>query len=314
MLIERISKMIELRELQKKYCDENGDEPYNVSNWMASEAYSKEMLLKLKLPKINTIDYVYTYSMDKYIVNKVKKKIDPDITDEMGITFTDNGTQAIITLVNLIKQNNYKKICIINPSYFSIAQALKAYGISYDSFNFKRYEGKYVLPFEKLINTKYDVIWITSPIFSTSMYYETTTINMIQQLMDMGTLIISDECFCVHGNELIRQIKNKENFIAIYSPHKSLCINTFKFAALIYPARYDTFIEHWVDVLTGNLPASSLSAISHFVDPNYEECLSFYKKYMITAYNSVQNILQPYENIISDKIKLALFLLYILKI
>lgn len=305
MLIERISKMIELRKLQRKYCDKQGNEPYNVSSWMASETYSNGMLCKLEVPKINTIDYIYTYSMDRHIVESVKEKIDPNIVGEMGITFTDNGTQAIVTLINLIKQYGYKKICIINPSYFSIAQALQAYGLSYDLINFKREGGKYVLPEEKLFSAKYDVIWITSPIFSTSVYFDVRTVEVIHQLMDMGTLVISDECFCVHGNELVRHIKNKENFIAIYSPHKSLCINTFKFAALIYPMRFDTFIEHWVDVLTGNLPASSLGAISHFIDPNFEECLSFYKEYMLQAYKSVQEIVNSYKNVISDEVRIG---------
>lgn len=182
----------------------------------------------------------------------------------MGITFVDNGTQAIITLINMIKQHQYKKICILNPAYFSIAQALKAFEIEYDEVNLIRENGHYTLPFQQLLEANYDLIWFTSPVFSTSVYHSQETLERMHELMDRGTLVISDECFCVPGHEVLPQIKNRENFIAIYSPHKALCLNTFKFAAIVYPERFDMFIEHWVDVLTGNLPASALSAINHF--------------------------------------------------
>ncbi|ABR48213.1 hypothetical protein Amet_2052 [Alkaliphilus metalliredigens QYMF] len=302
MFINRITQMLEMRGIQNRYCGIYGKQPYNVSNWLSSSAYSNAMLSKMKMPETKTLEYVYTYSMDKKILNRVKKKLDPSTGDEMGITFVDNGTQAIITLVNMIKQYKYKKICIINPAYFSIAQALKAFSIEYDEINLKRTNGQYVLPYEELVKAHYDVIWITSPIFSTSVYHSQETENMIHDLMDRGTLIISDECFCVPGNELIRRVKNRNNFIAIYSPHKSLCLNTFKFASIIYPERFDTFIEHWVDVLTGNLPASSLSAITHFLDSNYDECQKVYRKFMTTAGDEVQSIIRSKDNVESDNI------------
>lgn len=305
MFIKRISDMIELRKLQKKYCDEKGNEPYNVSSWNASDKYSQGMLSILKTPDIETIDYVYTYSLSESILNDVKKKIDPNLDENMKISFTDNGTQAIMTLVNLIKQYNYKKICIINPSYFSVGQALNSYNINYEMLNFKRVGDRYVLPTEDLMKANYELVWITSPVFSTSSYYDNETVDAIEKLLDMGTIVISDECFCVHGNELIRRIKNKDNFIAIYSPHKSLCINTYKFAVIVFPIRYDMFIEHWVDVLTGNLSASSLGAISHFTKKNYEECLFFYKNYMAEALSSVYETLNSYEKIMYDNVQIG---------
>lgn len=302
MFIDRITQMIELRGIQNKYCDKYGKEPYNVSSWLSSRAYSNAMLSQIKMPEIETLEYVYTYSMDKKILEGVKKKLDPSTGDEMGITFVDNGTQAIVTLVNMIKQYKYKKICIINPAYFSIAQTLKAFDIEYDELNLKRLNGHYLLPYEELVEAKYDVIWMTSPIFSTSVYHNKETENMMHNLMDMGSLIISDECFCVPGNELIRRVKKRDNFIAIYSPHKSMCLNTFKFAAIVYPERFDTFIEHWVDVLTGNLPASSLSAIKHFLELNFDECQKVYKEFMSIAYRDVQALIHSNDNVTSDDI------------
>lgn len=303
MFIERITQMLEMRDIQNRYCDSYGEQPYNVSSWLSSHEYAMTMRSKIEMPEINTLEYVYTYSMDKHILDGVKAKLDPTTGDEMGITFVDNGTQAIITLVNMIKQHQYKKICIINPAYFSIAQALKAFEIAYDEVNLIRENGQYILPFETLVESEYDVIWFTSPIFSTSVYHGPEIEEMMHTLMDMGTLIISDECFCVSGNELLRRVSNRDNFIAIYSPHKSLCLNTFKFAAIVYPQRFDMFIEHWVDVLTGNLPASSLSAITHFLSPNYNDCLQAYEAFMVTAHEEVKKIIQSKINVESDEIE-----------
>jgi len=302
MLIDRISQMIEMKEIQNKYGDIHGTPPYNVSSWLTSPSYSQEMLTNMKMPEIDNIEYIYTYSMDKQILNDVKRKLAPNVGDECGITFVDNGTQAIMTLGNMIKHNNYKKICIINPAYFSVAQAFRAFDIKYDCVNLQRIGEQYLLPYDELIAARYDVVWLTSPIFSTSVYYDQNAEEMIHKIMEMGTLVISDECFCVSGNELIHRVKNSENFIGIYSPHKSLCINTYKFSALIYPSRFDTFIEHWVDVLTGNLPASAISAVSHFLTPNYDVCLNVYREFMLAARNDVQAILHSKDDIIVDEI------------
>lgn len=312
MLIERINQIIQIKSIQNEYHDTYGLEPYNVSSWLTSVYFSQYMLAELKIPKIESpIEYVYTYSIDKQILNRVKTKLASNICDECGISLTSNTTQAIVTLVNLIKSYSYKKICILNPAYFSISQALRAFGMEYDLLSIQRIDGKYVLPYEKLIAGQYDVIWITSPIFSTSVYFYQDDIDVIQQIMDSGTLVISDESFCTTGNELIRRLKNHHNFIAIYSPHKSLGINSVKFSAIIYPDRFDNFIEHWVDVLTGNLPASTCIAVNHFLDSNYERCLHTYREFMVAAYNEIQAIICLKDNIMVDKVNDgSLFTLY----
>lgn len=313
MLIERINQIIQIKSIQNEYRDTHGMEPYNVSSWLTSEDFSQSMLAELKLPEIESpIEYVYTYSFDKQILNRVKTKLASNNCDECGISLTANTTQAIVTLVNLIKGYSFKKICILNPAYFSIAQALKAFGIEYDLLSVQRIAGKYILPYEKLIDGQYDVIWITSPIFSTSVYFNQDDVNVIQQIMDSGTLVISDESFCTSGNELIRRLKNHQNFIAMYSPHKSLGINSVKFSAIIYPDRFDNFIEHWVDILTGNLPASTCIAINHYLGSNYEQCLHVYREFMVAAYNEIQAIIGPKDNIMVDEVNDgSLFTLYL---
>ncbi len=312
MLIERIHQILEIKALQNEFKEVHNREPYNVSSWLTSEAFSQTILSELQLPRVvSPVEYAYTYSFDKQILQEVKKKLLLEKYDQYGISLSANTTQAIMSLVNLVKQYNYKKICILNPAYFSIAQALKAFGLDYDTLTVERIDGHYVLPYDELMKGQYDVVWITSPIFSTSVYFQQNDIEMINALMKKGTLVISDESFCTPGNELVRRLDYSDNFIAMYSPHKSLGVNGVKFSAIICPPRFDNFIEHWVDILTGNLPESTCVAINHYLDDNYDQCLGHYRQFIHGAYKKIHSTLSGKENIMMDKIEDgSLFTLY----
>lgn len=303
MFIERISQMLAMRAIQDQYCDSFGHQPYNVSSWLSSNKYSTAMKNAIEMAHIDSFEYMYTYSLDKKILANVLEKFAQGASESYGITFVDNGTQAIVTLINWIKQHGFKKIAILNPAYFSIAQGLRAFEISYDEVNLIRTPQGYTLPFEQLSVEKYDVIWFTSPVFSTSVYHNEKTMDQLEHLMAQGTFIISDECFCVSGNEVLRRIQNRERFIGIYSPHKALCLNTCKFAALVYPKPYDLFIEHWVDVLNGNLPASSINAIYHFLSPNFDRCLMAYKNFMNNAREHVKGLILKMPKVSIDEVE-----------
>lgn len=315
MFIERITQMLALRHIQDRNCNSQGQPPFNVSSWLISESYSKALEELMVLPSMNSFDYMYTYSLDKTLVRNVLEKMDPSHHMQMGITFFDNGTQAIVMLVNMIRQMAFKKIAIINPAYFSIAQTMEAFGLTYDSVDCIRTEEGYALPFEGLLESKYDVIWFTSPVFSTSMYPSDETVSQLQSIMDQGTLIIFDECFCVPGNELLKRFNRREQMICIYSPHKALCINTVKFAALVYPIQHDLFFEHWVDVLSGNLPASSIQAIKHYISPNFDLCLRLYKEQMGKAIAHVKTLVASVDDISYDPVEIgSLMTLYFKKL
>lgn len=65
MFIERITQMLEMRAIQNKYESIHGWQPYNVSSWLSSPEYATSMRSTLDMPKIDTLEYVYTYSMEK---------------------------------------------------------------------------------------------------------------------------------------------------------------------------------------------------------------------------------------------------------
>ena len=78
---------------------------------------------------------------------------------------------------------------------------------------------------------------------------------------------------------MVRNLKPNKYLFGIYSPHKSLFFNSFKFSAIICDKSNDDFLEQWVDVIGGALPGSCISAIKHFLSPNYDLCTQKAKKW-----------------------------------
>lgn len=70
----------------------------------------------------------------------------------------------------------------IQSNYRKDLSKYRAFDIEYDCINLQRTDGQYILPYKELVEAQYDVIWITSPIFSTSVYYNQETENMIHKL------------------------------------------------------------------------------------------------------------------------------------
>lgn len=312
MLIERINQILQIKNIQTEYSKKFGKEPYNLSSWLTSQKFKDTMLNVLKFPQSDSvIEYSYTYSFNKDILNDLLNKLVPFQNYSGGISLASNTTQAIVTIVNLLKMLGYKKICILNPAYFSVVKAHEVLSLTYDVLTIRRENGEYILPYKEIESGKYDAIWITSPIFSTSVYFKERDILFFEKLMQQGVLVISDESFCTSGNEIINRIKDTQNFIAMYSPHKAIGVNGYKFSAILFPKRFDEVIEHWVDILTGNLPASTELAIKHYLSDNYDECLNAYRSFMSDSYKKIKRMLEPFDNISTDKVEDgSLFTLY----
>ncbi|SFE65407.1 hypothetical protein SAMN02910327_01735 [Peptostreptococcaceae bacterium pGA-8] len=312
MLIERINQILQIKDIQLEYKKKFGKEPYNLSSWLTSEKFKKEMIEAIKLPTDNSIiEYSYTYSFNKNLLENLINKLIPEKKYSGGISLAANTTQAIVTVTNMLRMLDYKNICILNPAYFSVSKAHDAFSLPCDILTVERVNGEYVIPYEEILKNDYDVIWITSPIFSTSMYFSNQDIDFFEKLMEDGKLIVSDESFCTAGNEIINRINNTDNFIGMYSPHKAIGVNGYKFSAILFPKRFDEIIEHWVDILTGNLPASTEIAINHYLSDNYDYCLEIYRNYMHDSYGKIKKLLESYNNISIDQVDDgSLFTLY----
>lgn len=296
MFIERLSVLEEINDIQERYYCDKGYKPYNLSKWTTSETFADEMLKSFKpINTANPIDYVYNYTMDSQINRSVMSKLGVD--DWNSLIITPNNTASILLVAIFLKMYQYANVCILNPAYFSIAKAMDCVGVHFENVNLLYQMGKHLIPMEEIIHKNYDVIWITSPIFCTGEYFGEQEIAKIVDLLQMGKLVITDESFCINGFELSRVIGSDKNLISIYSPHKSISYNGYKFSAVICNQEYHRFFDHWVDVVTGNLQTSNHNAILHFLSPNYSECVQIFRNFTDNARQRVLELTDKYINV-----------------
>ena len=166
MFIHRLSSIDHISELEKTYEHTTGLKVLNVSSWHISESFRDVQLKHFCPPQIgNAFDYVYTYSIPVHIRQAILKKLG-SVSEASTILISPNNTISIINVINLLKHHGINHVCIVNPSYFSVAHALTSAGISYTYISMNRFNEKYVFPIEAILQGNYDAVWITSPFYA----------------------------------------------------------------------------------------------------------------------------------------------------
>ena len=303
MLIERLSNIDEIIDLQKKYYNVNGIYPFNVSNWTVSNKFRIEMEKHFEhCANISPIDYLYSYNITDEIKENVMRKLGVPNTllSNKTCLFFPNNTLSIVNICNYLQKMNEKRIGILYPAYFSITSCLSSYGITYTPFYISRKKDGYKIPLKEILQNNIDIIWITSPIYSTGTSYSPDTITQIEYLLKKNILVISDESFCMQDQELIRLFSKYKNFIGIYCPHKALSFNSYKFSAIICDNSMEDFFEQWLDVFCGNLPQTTIASIYHYLSDNFCKCYNAFKEFTCKALVDVKSILQYFPNIETD--------------
>lgn len=270
----------------------------NVSHWDSSKEFQSEMNRVLKIPHQSLPwDYYYTYSVSKEDREQVLKNLGmpPDeVIKNMGLLL-QSSTISIVNIINLLKQYGKKKLCILHPSYFSVAHCCDMFSLDYSIEYITFKNGNAYIPLEKLCTGGYDCIWITSPIFCTGVYYSHEQIKTIQTLQQMNITIILDESLSLPGKELVRCLPITKRTFAIYSPHKAISMNGTKFSVIVCNKCYEDFLEQWVDVFSGALAGSNRDAVFHFISSNYiNDCYRAYCKYISEAKKTVKNVIDKY--------------------
>ena len=270
----------------------------NVSHWDSSPAFQRSMAQALSLPQSSFLwDYYYTYSIPKDDRLQVLKQLGvkpQNLTSAMGL-FLQSSTIAIVNMINLLVQYHYKKLCILQPSYFSVESCCNALSLPYGKEWISFAENRPKIPADEILSGGYDCVWITSPIFCTSYYYDDDCLHTINLLREAGLTLILDESLALPGRELIRTFQPSQDLFAIYSPHKAISINGMKFAVIVSDIVYEDFLEQWVDILSGALGSSNRDAIFHYISSNYlENCYTAYETYINYAKEAISEILKKF--------------------
>lgn len=304
--IDEIFIMDDIFSIEQKAEQEYGIHIPNVSYWDSSIEFQKHMTQALVLPPQSLPwNYYYTYSISKEDRMQVLKLLGLQVhqlQSTMGLLL-QSSTIAIVNMINLLVHHNRKRLCILQPAYFSVALCCTMLSLKYSTEQIIFTDGKPQIPIQKIIDGGYDCIWITSPIFCTGYYPDKNFLKEIELLKSLGMTLVFDESLALPGKELIRSFPVDQKIFAIYSPHKSIAINGMKFAVIICDVFYEDFLEQWVDVFSGALGVSNRDAILHYISPNYlKNCYPAYNAYINKTKKIVSDIVEqfPFASMLSE--------------
>lgn len=273
----------------------------NLSHWNSSDAFKKHMSQHLLLPKASLPwDYSYTYSIAECekIAVLLNLGVPIECMNSTMCLFLQSSTIAIINMINFLVQHKKKKLCILQPSYFSVISCCKMFSLDYGIEYIDFVQQTPTIPINNILLNGYDCVWITSPIYSTSCYFNETQIEEINKLKMLGITIIFDESLALQGKEMVRDFPVGNNVFAIYSPHKAISINGLKFSVIVCSNEYEDFFDQWVDIFSGPLLCSNKDAISHYTSSNYsQKCLPAYVSYITETKNVISDIVRKYPSI-----------------
>lgn len=303
MYIEDIFFMDNIFKIEKNVSSSLNKPVTNLSYWNPSVDYSEMMLRVLSPQSLNNIfKYVYTYDIPITTRNAIIEKLTGVQSNTQMCMLLPNSTLAIINVINFLKLNNYRRLFIVQPSYFSVEEACKLAGLEIVKIPFN-YNHNYSLPYQIFEATKSDAIWITSPVYSTNYLLDQSIIQCINELTANSRLVIIDESLNINGFETIRKLKQNKYLFGIYSPHKSIFLNGLKFSAIICDKSNDDFLEQWIDVIGGALPGSCINAIEHFLTSNYDLCIQKAKSWFGQSKAIIIETLKKYSFAKIDTVK-----------
>jgi len=297
-LIDEINMMDAISALEEDAERKFNISVYNVSHWDSSLAFQNKMAQVLSLPQAALPwNYCYSYSISDQVRQQVLTNLgvpSKQLPETMALLM-QSSTIAIINIVNLLVHYQKKKLCILQPSYFSVAACCAAFSLDFGTEEITFQNGHPRFPTNKILAGGYDCVWITSPIYCTGHYFDPAIIKEILRLKGSGLMIITDESLALPGEELLRTLPIDPNMFAIYSPHKAISVNGLKFAVIACSKYYEEFLDQWLDVFAGSLSGSNRDAVFHYISPNYlSECVPAYKAYIEEQKREIQRVVENY--------------------
>lgn len=288
--INRIRSLDDIYNIYEKMSQHTKSNIINLSDWQVSKYYEESILKVLNISHVeNFIRYEYTYNINKQLNYKLKEKL--GIGETQNFIISANNTLSILMIANMLKQVECKSLCLVKPMYFSTYESLNLLDVPYKTKAGVIKDNKMFLPSIKELE-EFDYIWITSPFFCSSIYFQNEDIKKLKYLQENGKTIIADEAY-----SYVTCCLSKKSFspnITILSPSKAISINGLKFSTIIYDEKYDDLFNQWTDVLHGNLSISNTEAIRHFLSINYEECFKYHLSFIEKALKEIKQVLLYY--------------------
>jgi histidinol-phosphate/aromatic aminotransferase/cobyric acid decarboxylase-like protein len=245
----------------------HGRAPVNVSHWDPSRAFAAQ--LKRLLPVAQKEDLVaYRYSYMVPHKRRIARKLGFD-DGAIAALVTENGSMSIVAIANWLLAQGIHAVRLLCPAYFVTGYSLRRVGIQVNELHLQRAKGGYRWP-DNLALAPNEALWVTNPVYNTGSYVLEDHAAHVAALADQGTVVVLDEALALTPTQFAKACGGKRRFIGLYTPHKAVCLNSFKFSILIFHPEFDDFFDDWADVLFGGLSASASAATAHFVSKSYD--------------------------------------------
>lgn len=294
-MLYHLEDIEKIREFEKNI-EKKGGKAIDLSHWDPGSNYNKLLMSKLEMPVLfEPLNYLYSYEFEKESHKKVEEKLIGETHNECSVFFA-NSTIAIVNICNFLQKNRLKNVCVLQPSYFTVGPCMESFGLNVNYISLINQNGKFIIPIKQVLSYEFDVVWITSPVFCASTYFDEEEIKKIQYLLNQNIFIVCDESLSIPKYNLRQKLVNTDKLFNIYSPHKVISTNTIKFSCLICCKKYEDFFDQWTDLFSGGLSNSTKIAIEHFLSSNYVDCLNLHVDYTNEIKNVIAELLRTNVN------------------
>jgi aspartate/methionine/tyrosine aminotransferase len=284
-------------ELSSAYEESYGSPPFDLSHWDPSGQTLRALLVHLKLPPLPCVlPYILPYELGEIKESVIKRLgLSPNGRDTLVVP---TGTSAIAFSAWWLKVFNVERVLVLCPAYFSSFYAFDMMRLDYSRVYLRREFGEWRWPYEEIISAvgqcRRTAVWITNPIYTTGVYLDDSHVDFLNSLLAKEVVVVLDECHAINGQELGPRLKPSEHLLGLYSPHKSVCVNAAKFAAIVFDVKYRRFFADWTDVLVGGLSAANYAALLHFLGPNFREFYNAFTEHINAARSEVIEVISRY--------------------
>src|SRR6185312_13117825 len=245
----------------------HGRTPINVSHWDPSPEFSERLRKILPFSaSIDPIPYRYSYMLDQR--TRVGEKLGFDGASVCTLV-TENGSSSILAAANWLSAMGVERVRLAMPAYFTTMYCLQRVGIDVLPLSLRRENGKYCWPDQAVLNRN-EALWITNPVYNTGCYSLGAYADALASIIENGALAVVDEALARYPTVFGKRCEGLRGFLGIYTPHKAVCLNGFKFSALVYHRDFDGFFDDWADILSGGLSSSAARALDHFTSPDFD--------------------------------------------
>lgn len=270
--ISELGTISYLKGLARRYESETGTAPFELSHWDPSEETARELLRHLSLPPAPpTSPYIYSYYLD--VQEQILRRL--GVRDKsQTCLFVHAGTSAILFAAWWLKSLKISRVVVLCPTYFPVFYSAQMMGLDCLRVYMRRRRGMWQLPREEVTAAVREApsataVWVINPTFCTGSYFDEADVEFLNTLLGQGVAVVADECLAMNGMEVGGRLRQNGRLLSLYSPHKAVCLNAVKFAALVFHVEHRLFFEEWTDVLVGGLSSSSYTAILHFLGDNF---------------------------------------------